>query len=154
MRAGASFFILLFILTLNAPQSGATTEKRSRFAGSQLSFRLQESDGRSVSCRHHLLNHVPWWRVICGEREFTVDSWLEQAQHRRDDRQKITLMFHASEGTASSGERLVQFQSHFSTFVLSGNSAVQAISSSLDVRNGLASLELTVRLDRKTQSPE
>ncbi|MEO0336029.1 MAG: hypothetical protein AAF202_06535 [Pseudomonadota bacterium] len=142
------FLFLFSALTLSASSLAVT-----RFDSDQLSFTLYQEGLPSVSCKHQPLKSVtpvpapPWWTVTCEDRTYTVDVWMSE-QLLTGDRWKISLMLHAKEGTASSGERLVQFQNHFTQLVLSGESHVHEISSSLDIRNGLASLDVSIKIDK------
>lgn len=128
----------LFVLTLH-PSTSRSLEALKRFSHDQVSFQLvEDSTGLVVQCKHRLLEHVPWWRVTCADREYTVDLWLET--YSLTSATKYSLMYHASEGVQSSGERLVQFQTHFTSVTLSKDTELFELDSSLDVRNGLASL--------------
>lgn len=141
--------ILLLILSLSfmtQPALGSSNQKATRFDAEQLKFQLVDTDGSLVACDHKLLSHVPWWRVSCGEREFTVDVWVDIVRNPSRDLSKISLMYSVSEGVRSSGERLVQFNDHFSSFVFAGNGPLSEIGSSLDVQNGLASLDVQIKL--------
>jgi len=143
-----SLILWIFNFTVN-PLYGQETQSR-RFQADQLGFFLEESDGEVVQCAHTLLKHVPWWRVVCGERAFTVDVWREQlyneSQKISQKISRITLMYHVSEGLASSGEKIVQFNTHFTRFDLTESPSLQSISSSMDIRNGQASLVVRAQL--------
>lgn len=131
--------IAIFTFSLNASAQGLI-----RFDKEDLNFSLVNSHtGVTHSCQHELLSHVPWWRVSCDDREYTVDVWLQIRS--RDNLFEKTLMYHVSEGVQSSGERLVQFQSHFTSFVTKGRSQLQGIVSRIDVRNGQADLVVRTR---------
>jgi hypothetical protein len=113
-----------------------------------LSFKLVESHtGSEISCTHELLDHVPWWKVICSDsketREYTVDAWVQIRE--RGDLKENTLMYHVKESTSSSGTKLTQFKSHFTSFITRGDSELIGIVSQLDVRNGLADLVVTLK---------
>ena len=134
----------LILLFLTLPLSSVWADKR--FSKDQVQFVLIESDGQSVSCSHSLLKHVPWWEVQCGERQYRVDLWLEERQSAEQGLSKLTLMYHVSEGVDSSGERLVQFKTHFTSIIVEDLTRVVALESDLDVRNGLASLNVRARV--------
>lgn len=115
-----------------------------RLPKERLSFELVEtSTGEVTSCEHNLLSHVPWWRVSCGEREYTVDTWV-QIRSKGDLFEK-TLMYHVKESVSSSGTKLTQFKSHFTSFMSRGASDLIGITSQIDVRNGLADLILRIQ---------
>jgi|GEM_PF-3514751 len=115
-----------------------------RFEKESLSFRLvNSSTGISQECQHELLTHVPWWRITCDDRNYTVDTWI-QIRSKGDLFEK-TLMYHVSEGIQSSGEKLVQFKSHMTSFISQGKSDLIGLVSRIDVRNGQADLVLTIK---------
>ncbi len=133
--------LIAILTTLFSINLFAQTNLVSRFKAEQLNFSLHSSStGESIGCTHELLSHVPWWKVRCGTREFTVDTWLQL--HYAPERQmsKVTLMYHVSEGVKSSGLPLVQFNNHFTSIIVSTLTDIESISSSLDVQNGQASL--------------
>ncbi len=137
-------FIFINLSSTFARDTG--TEKSLRFEDHQLSFSLSESDGAVISCEHKLLSHVPWFRVYCGDREFTVDVWVQLAHSQARTETKVTLMYSVSEGIKSSGEKLVQFNNHFTDIVVSELNLLKRLTSSIDVRNGLASLNVRAEL--------
>ena len=141
----ATIGLLLFLTVFNAGAS-APDLQTLRFSTEQLTFQLQFEDGRSQTCEHVLLKHVPWWKVQCGAREFTVDVWLQIHENRSEKFTKLTLMYHASEGVKSSGEKLVQFHNHFTTMIVDQLVWPKKLQSSLDIQNGLAGLKVEVRL--------
>ncbi|NQY99463.1 MAG: hypothetical protein HRT45_02210 [Bdellovibrionales bacterium] len=124
----------------------------TRFEQEQISFTLHEEGRPAISCTHRPLKSVtpvpppPWWTVVCGDREYTVDLWMSRIR-LPENRLKISLMFHAKEGANSSGEKLAQFQNHFTQLVVKGETPILEASTVLDVRNGLASLEAMVEID-------
>lgn len=107
-----------------------------------------DSEGAITSCEHKLLSHVPWYRVYCGDKEFTVDVWIEVARSKLSSETKLTLMYAVSEGTSSSGQKLVQFNNHFTDLVVSNLTMLSSLQSSIDVGNGLASLNVQAALKR------
>ena len=117
-----------------------------RFNEGQVHFVLVDNDGESVDCTHQLLGHVPWWNVVCGNRQFTVNTWLQLMENTQKNKLKLTFMYDVSEGVKSSGEKLVQFHSHITTLIIEDFKDLQQLQSSLDVRNGLMSLDMTVDL--------
>ena len=130
---------LLFGFLTNANAQG-----RIRFEADQLTFELVDNTtGESTSCEHKILSHVPWWKVTCDDRQYTVDAWL-QIRSRSEIFEK-TLMFHVSEGVKSSSQKLVQFKSHMTSFISRGESQLLGIISRIDVRNGLADLVVTIK---------
>lgn len=102
--------------------------------------------GQEISCTHKLMDNVPWWAVTCADaketREYTVDAWVQIRE--RGDLKENTLMYHVKESTSSSGTKLTQFKSHFTSFITRGDSELIGIVSQLDVRNGLADLVVTL----------
>ncbi len=140
-------FLFLFVLSFNQALGASQNSKRvTRFEKSQLQFLLEDSEGEIETCVHELLSHVPWWRIQCGDREYTVDVWMEHLYSKSQDLTQVTLMYHVSESVTSSGEKLVRFDSHFSHVQVSGLNSVKRLTSSMDVRNGLASLRVDVSL--------
>lgn len=129
--------IFLFLSIFSAQAAG---EKVIRFYPEQLTFVFTDSDGSGTSCEHKLLTHVPWYRVYCGEREFTVDVWVDIAKSTVREQTKVTLMYSVSEGVRSSGQKLVQFNNHFTDVIVSDLTTLAGMQSSIDVQNGLASL--------------
>ncbi|MCB0411671.1 MAG: hypothetical protein KDD22_04050 [Bdellovibrionales bacterium] len=117
-----------------------------RFNENQIRFVLVDNDGESITCTHQLLSHVPWWDVICGKRHYTVNTWLQLLENTQQNLFKLTLMYDVSEGIESSGEKLVQFRSHLTTLVTEDFKKLRQLQSSLDVRNGLMSLDMEVQL--------
>lgn len=116
-----------------------------RFSAEQIQFVLRDMEGEDVVvCKHNLLSHVPWWEVKCGSRSYTVNTWIEVLENKETKVLKLGFMYDVSEGVKSSGESLVQFKSHFTSLTVRELKSVEKINSSLDVRNGLASLDLVV----------
>lgn len=138
-------FVPCFFVIAASSAWGQETQSH-RFQADQLRFSLEDSDGQVMQCTHELLKHVPWWRVVCGERSYTVDVWREQLYNKSQNLSRLTLMYHVSEGVASSGEKLVQFNTHFTRFGLTETPSLQTVSSSMDVRNGQASLVVRAQL--------
>ncbi len=138
-------FVSWFIV-IAAHFAGAQETQSRRFQADQLKFTLEDSDGEVLLCTHELLKNVPWWRVVCGERSYTVDVWREQLYNKSQNLSRLTLMYHVSEGLASSGEKLVQFNTHFTRFDLTESPTLQSVNSSMDVRNGQASLVVHAQL--------
>ncbi len=115
-----------------------------RFSKDQIKFYLvNSSTGMQTPCSHDLLSHVPWWRVQCEDRQYTVDTWIQIRS--KGDLFENTLMYHVSEGVKSSGEKLVQFKSHLTSFRSQGAANLVGISSQIDVRNGQADLVMEVQ---------
>ena len=136
--------LLVLVLFLWGQSSFGIT----RFEKDQLKFTLIESSGQSYICAHEALkngsaNPPPWWRVICDDRQYTVDIWMNRTGSK-EGINNILLLFHASEGAKSSGEKLTQFKNQTTKFSFYGSSPLLRITSSLDVRNGLADLEVVV----------
>ena len=152
MHFGLILPTICFFWSLLTPPSfgmGEANPLRQRLQSDQVRFDLiEDSTGVSISCDHQLLPHIPWWRVDCGERSFTVDAWLERIGPNQSGETKISLMFHASEGRQSSGEKITQFKSHFTSITLADDTPINEIDSWLDVRNGLASLRLKAIISR------
>ena len=117
-----------------------------RFPEEKISFRLQDNDGGTVECSHKLLPQVPWWSVTCGKRLFTVNTWVQMAHNKDQELSKVTLMYDVSEGVSSSGEKLVQFHSHFTHFYVDSLSYIKKVSSDMDVQNGQMNLIMTGEL--------
>jgi len=144
-------YVTAWVVSTILPATGvgaeAGLEGVIRFSESQLSFQLVDMDGASVSCRHELLSHVPWWSVKCGDRDYTVNTWM-QINHGPVGSSQIVFMYDVSEGVRSSGEKLVLFRSHFTRMNVTDVSQVSRLSSDLDVRNGLATLNINVVLTR------
>ncbi len=135
----AILMALSITLSLEAHATGAI-----RFSKDQIHFTLvNSSTGGQVSCEHELLSHVPWWKVRCDDREYTVDTWVQIRS--KGDLFENTLMYHVSEGLQSSGEKLVQFKSHLTSLISQGQSNLVGIRSQIDVRNGQADLIMDVR---------
>ncbi len=115
-----------------------------RLPKERLKFKLVESStAKEITCSHELLDHVPWWRVQCDDREYTVDTWVQIRS--KGDLYEKTLMYHVKESTSSSGTKLTQFKSHFTSFMSRGPSDLIGITSQIDVRNGLADLVLSIK---------
>ncbi len=138
--------ILIQLLSVQSVLASFSNLRVIRFEESQLEFVLEDSEGVPTQCQHKILSHVPWWRLKCGDREFTVDIWMELGQNKSLDLTQVTLMYHVSEGLASSGEKLVQFNTHFTRFRVGGLTDLKALNSSIDVKNGLESLVVNVSL--------
>lgn len=141
-----SLFVALLVLSGWNGEAFHPDPQTLRFSPEQLTFELQFEDGQTQACGHTLLKHVPWWRVQCAAREFTVDVWLQIHENSSEKLTKLTLMYHASEGVKSSGEKLVQFHNHFTSMIVDQLVWPKKLSSSLDIQNGLASLKVEVRL--------
>lgn len=139
---GCCSFIIVCLLLLGSSAHGESRVRR--FTTEELRFLWQDHEGVQKSCKHELLSHVPWWKVICEDREFRVDIWMEIQKHNSTDHYRYTLMYHVSEGVKSSGEKLVQFNSHFSHFVFAKDADLVQFESSIDVQNGLADLVVLV----------
>ena len=138
--------IALLLVTLLAwPQSF------TRFEKDQLSFQLVENDGTTINCEHKPLESVtpvpppPWWVLTCNKRRYTVDVWME-TQRLAEDLSSVLLLYHAKESRSSSGESITRFETQTTEFFYSGKATYRIIRSSIDVRNGLADLYVTVRL--------
>ncbi len=145
---GVQFMVLALIAAFVETSWAADRVLVTRFDAAQIQFKLQNQSGGSMGCAHTLLQNVPWWSVRCGDRLYTVNTWYELMANKTGEKnlRKLTLMFDLSEGVASSGEKLVQFRSHLTNIVLRGEGNPLEISSSLDVQNGQASLEMQVSL--------
>lgn len=141
-----SLFVVLLVLSGWNGRASSPDPQTMRFSPDQLTFELQFEDGRLQRCEHVLLKHVPWWKVRCGAREFTVDVWLQIHENQSEKLTKLTLMYHASEGVKSSGEKLVQFHNHFTSMIVDQLVWPKKLQSSLDIQNGLAGLKVEVRL--------
>ena len=136
-------FIACLFITFSLVES-TQAQGRTRFEKDQLSFELVDSTtGLTEQCEHILLSHIPWWKVSCGERSYTVDIWL-QVRSRGELFEK-TVLYHVSEGIQSSTQKLVQFKSHMTSLISRGQSDLIGIVSHIDVRNGLADLVVTVK---------
>ena len=132
------FGLLLFIL------NAGLKAQVIRLPKERLNFELVDSTtGASTSCEHELLTHVPWWKVSCGEREYTVDTWIQI--RRKEDLFEHTLMYHVKESVSSSGTKLTQFKSRFTSFLSRGEAELIGVTSQIDVRNGLSDLVLRIR---------
>ena len=123
-----------------------------RFDKSQLTFHLvNSSSGEFISCKHKPLESVtpvpppPWWVVECGDRKYTVDLWLEN-KSLASNLNSVFLLYHAKESISSSGESQTRFETQTTEFFYNGDTSYKAIRSSIDVRNGLADLYVTVSL--------
>lgn len=115
-----------------------------RFPKEMVRFELVEnSTGETIHCSHEYLSHVPWWDVVCEDRSYTVDLWLQTRESGKI--KEHTLMYHAKESVSSSGTRLAQFKSHQTSFISRGDNELLGIISRIDVRNGLADLVVTVK---------
>ena len=140
-----NIIILLFVALAAWPQSF------TRFEKDQLNFQLVENDGTTLNCEHKPLESVtpvpppPWWALTCGERQYTVDVWME-AQRLTEELSSVLLLYHAKESISSSGENITRFETQTTEFFYTGKSKYRMIRSSIDVRNGLADLYVTVRL--------
>jgi hypothetical protein len=133
-------FIFVFFFSI---QLLGQTQGLRRFSPGQIQYQLVSNEGVTIQCQHQLLDHVPWWRVVCADRSFTVDVWL-QTRFVQNGVQQMSLMYHVSEGLASSGQKLVQFNQHFTSFFGDQFENIRGIRSSIDVQNGLANLEILV----------
>jgi hypothetical protein len=137
---------ILFLFSILIASFTFANDKASRFPKDNLQFYIQENDGSVTKCDHELLTHVPWWKLKCADREYTADVWIETQHNFERKLSKVTLMFHAKEGVRSSGEKLVQFKSHFTSIIVDNLANIKSLSSSLDVRNGLASLVVNAKV--------
>lgn len=135
------FFVVGFLLFASTAWSQVL-----RFRPDQVAFFLQDNSENSQACEHKLLPQVPWWSVVCGRRQYTVNTWAQVSHNRVENLTKVTLMYDVSEGTASSGHKLVQFHSHFTDVYVSSLTQLRLLSSSLDVANGQFDLVMRVRL--------
>lgn len=135
-------FVVLFIFTLVSSFASAQV---IRFKPEQVNFKLQDNDGDTQSCEHKLLEHVPWWNVTCGSRSYTVNTWAQVAHNKADDLTRVTFMYDVSEGVASSGERLVQFNSHYTNVFVESLTFLTKLTSDMDVRNGQSNLVVEVK---------
>lgn len=138
------FWLWVTCTVVSQTSYGVTMKDVRRFDKGQLSFSLVDNEGGQTTCTHTLLAQVPWWQVVCEDRTYTVDVWVQSLSTPRGTR--LTLMFDVSEGLRSSGEKLVQFRSHFTNLVVRDITELKSVASSLDVRNGQASLEVTAQL--------
>ena len=135
---------LITVISLFILSNFTFSQGTIRFEKESLNFKLVNSHtGVSQECQHELLTHVPWWRITCDDRNYTVDTWI-QIRSKGDLFEK-TLMYHVSEGVQSSGEKLVQFKSHMTSFISQGKSDLIGLVSRIDVRNGQADLVLTIK---------
>ena len=122
----------------------------TRFKQEQLSFTLFESDGTSQRCKHIPLTNQspapppPWWMVTCGARSYVVDVWVDQ--RKTQSGLSFDLMFHVKESTNSSGEKRVRFDSHLTSLWFELSGLPIALSSQVDVRNGLADLRVSAKI--------
>ncbi len=133
--------IALITVLILSFQAKSQTQGLQRFTADQIQFQLVFNDGMTIQCQHQLLGHVPWWRVVCADRSFTVDVWL-QTRFVQSGLQQVSLMYHVSEGVDSSGQKLVQFNQHFTSFFVDQFENMRGIRSSIDVQNGLANLDI------------
>jgi hypothetical protein len=123
------FKVLCLASFLSLCSLSAAAQGRVRFEPDQLSFELVDNTtGITIECTHKILPHVPWWKVSCDDRLYTVDTWL-QVRSRGDLFEK-TLLYHASEGIQSSSMKLVQFKSHMTSFITRGESDLLGMVSS------------------------
>ncbi len=136
---------LLLCLSLVTPL--AAFGQAHRFTEDQITFELRDNEGAIEKCHHKLLPQVPWWSVQCGDRRYTVNTWI-QISHQKDlQMTKVSLMYDVSEGLSSSGEKIVQFHSHFSNIYVDSLTSLRLINSDMDVRNGQMSLVMTGKLN-------
>ena len=140
------YFITMLLAALTVwPQSF------TRFQKDQLNFQLVENDGTTILCNHKPLESVtpvpppPWWVLKCDRREYTVDIWME-TQRLTESLSSVLLLYHAKESISSSGEGITRFETQTTEFFYTGKANYRIIRSSIDVRNGLADLYVTVRL--------
>ena len=123
----------------------------TRFKAEQLSFTLFQEGQSAVACTHKKLSNKspaeppPWWVVSCGDRKYTVDIWMDEFQ-TKDKMHNLLVLFHAKEGVASSGEKLTRFNTQTTRIKSDDASLVKAITSGLDMRNGLADLVVDVQV--------
>ncbi len=123
-----------------------------RFPHEKLTFTLVDSTtGIATSCQHKLLTNnspappPPWWVVTCDDRTYTVDIWMDKYKSA-DQLSNIFLLFHAKESLSSSGEKSVRFDTQTTLMKMDNSQQVRVIRSTIDVRNGLADLEVEVSL--------
>lgn len=137
-------FILSILFSFSSLSHSVT-----RFEQNQLSFQLVENTGETIECSHKPLESVtpvpppPWWVVECGDREYTTDIWME-LRELSEDLSSILLLYHAKESISSSGEDRTRFETQTTRLFYSGEPQFKIIRSSIDVRNGLADLYVTV----------
>jgi len=133
-----------FILLISQSAFGVT-----RFDASQLTFTLQEQGAGVTQCTHSPLitgsqaEPPPWWTVVCDDREYTVDIWMD-LYITEGNVFNLYLLYHAKESTDSSGEKLARFNTQSTKLKFKELSQMTEISMSLDVRNGLADLMVDV----------
>jgi hypothetical protein len=133
---------IIFIFSMGS----VLAEGERRFPKESLGFSLHNHSGGVTPCSHELLSHVPWWRVTCGQRQYTVDIWRQESFNHSQNQTRITIMYDVSEGVESSGEKGVQFHGHFTSMDVTDLSSLARLSSFIDVRNGQASLRVEVEL--------
>lgn len=138
-------FLLFFLFTFQA-------HSIVRFDQKQLLFNLVDSTtGDVTTCQHSPLETgspappPPWWTVRCGDRSYTVDIWMDDYRSA-DQLYNTFLLYHAKESTSSSGEKRVRFDTQTTLLKTDKPQAVRVIRSSIDVRNGLADLDVEVQL--------
>jgi hypothetical protein len=137
-------FIKIALVLICFKSTFASASQVFRPGADRVSFELVDSlSGQSIKCSHTLLSHVPWWEVTCDDRKYTVDTWVQIRE--RGELKEMTLMYHVKESTSSSGTKLTQFKSHFTSFIVRGDSEWLGAVSHIDVRNGLADLVLTLQ---------
>ena len=142
IKATLLFFIIIFF------SNNALAVKR--FKAEQLQFTLLDSDGSTVSCMHAPLKNEspapppPWWTVKCNDRTYVVDVWMDLID--RGTTYSVEFLTHVKESTSSSGEKLTRFDSHLTKFIFAEKQIPMAISSFVDVRNGLADLRVTAKI--------
>lgn len=135
-------FIIVACLVISSLASAQVL----RFKPEQLQFKLQDNEGNTQACEHKLLEHVPWWSVTCGKRSYTVNTWAQLAFNKPQDLTKVTFMYDVSEGVVSSGEKLVQFNSHYTNIIVESLTFLKKLTSDMDVRNGQSNLIIEVDL--------
>ena len=136
-------FIVLLIAIASQLSFAQSAQGVFRPSKEMLSFKLVDSSTSiETDCFHELLSHVPWWKVTCGDRAYTVDIWLQIRE--RGDLKENKLMYHVKESVSSSGTKITQFKSHFTSFISRGDAELLGVVSQIDVRNGLADLVVTV----------
>ncbi len=137
----SKLLLLIFLIPLKS------FAQVNRFTEEQISFELRDNDGTVEKCSHKILPQVPWWNVRCGDRSYTVNTWI-QISHQKDlQMTKVSLMYDVSEGLTSSGEKLVQFHSHFSNVYVDSLTSLKLVNSDMDVRNGQMSLVMTGKIE-------
>jgi hypothetical protein len=143
-----SFVFCFFTVSLFFSKALAITH----FDSSQLNFKLSQQGLNEIQCHHKPLKTgsqappPPWWTVICDEYTFTVDVWMDEYVSK-GSLYSISLLYHVKESVSSSGEKLTQFNTQSTQFKFNDFSQLKEINTSIDVRNGLADLNLEVKFN-------